>query len=242
MLQLAGCAVGSSGPDPAAERAEAARVQAEAERAGVQIEATRQAVAFQAEREAIAIERERLDMQRAQTRAQSGDAFRMALPWVVLLAGLAAAGAVFWRWLQVWEARARLYTRAPEAGETILTLGRGERFALPLRSAGLYADLSKGAERAPLLAHTPELQEAATMRAQTANLALASQAAATVEARTKRAGDVNLVLPPERRERAAPALAAPSPVRVLPEPTEMVRGWIEDTERALLPEVVSDGD
>jgi len=159
----------------------------------------------------------------------------------VLLAGLAAAGAVFWRWLQVWEARARLYTRAPEAGETILTLGRGERFALPLRSAGLYADLSKGAERAPLLAHTPELQEAATMRAQTANLALASQAAATVEARTKRAGDVNLVLPPERRERAAPALAAaPSPVRVLQEPTPTVAGWIEDVKNPLLLEVTDD--
>jgi len=235
-----GCS--GSGPDPAAERAEAERVQAEAARAGMSLEATRQAVAFQAEREALNLEREALDLERDTRRQAAMDPFLAMLPWAILGGGVLACGLLAWYLLPIFVARYGLVTRRAEDGESVLLLGKS-RFALPLRLAGPYADLSKGAERAPLLAHTPELQEAATMRAQTANLALASQAAATVEARTKRAGDVNLVLPPERRERTAPAPAAPSPVvRVLPEPTETVRGWIEDTERALLPEVVSDGD
>jgi hypothetical protein len=231
ILQMAGCAV--TVPDPAVARADA-------ERAGVALEVTRQAAAFRAEREALALERERLNLEREQVRAQSGDLFRMALPWVILLAGLGAAGLVLWRWLQVWEARARLYTRAPEAGETILTLGRGDRFALPLRSGNVYQDLTHGAERSPMLASSAGAQEAATMRQQAGNLALASNAHETVKARTG-GGDVTLMLPQENRE-PAQALPAPSPVRVLPEPTEAVSGWIVDTERALLPGVISDGD
>ena len=238
MLQLAGCAVG--GPDPAAERAEAARVQAEAERAGVALEATRQAVAFQAEREALDLERAALDLERDTRRQAAMDPFLAMLPWAILGGGVLACGLLAWYLLPIFVARYGLVTRRAEDGESVLLLGKS-RFALPLRLAGPYADLSKGAERSPMLAASAEAQERATMRAQTANLALASQAAATVEARTKRAGDVNLVLPPERRERAAPALAAaPSPVRVLQEPTPTVAGWIEDVKNPLLLEVTDD--
>ena len=221
-VAVAGCAVG--GPDPLD---------------AVRVESTRQAVALEATKTALDLERQSLDLERDTRRQAAMDPFVLALPWVILLVGLGAAGLVFWRWLQVWEARARLVHRAPEAGETILTLGRGDRFALPLRAGNVYADLARGAERSPLLAATAEAQERATMRQQAGNLALASQAAETVKARSS-SGDVNLTLPHERRERTA--LAAPSPVRVLQEPTREVAGWIVDTERALLPEVVSDAD
>jgi len=220
-VTVAGCAYSGDTPDPLD---------------AVRVESTRQAVALEATATALDLERQSLDLERDTRRQAAMDPFVLALPWIVLVAGLGAAGLVFWRWLQVWEARARLVHRAPEAGETILALGRGERFALPLRSAGVYQDLSHGQERAPMLAHTAEAQEAAVMRAQTANLALASQAAETVKGRA--GGDVYL-LPHGQRERTA--TTAPSPVRVLPEPTETVKGWIVDTERALLPEVISDG-
>jgi len=218
---LAGCAV-SGGPDPLD---------------AVRVESTRQAVAFQAEHEALDLERERLNLEREQMRAQSVDAFLMALPWIVLACGLLACGALAWHLLPVFVARYGLVTRKAEDGESLLLLGK-DRLALPMRMAGPYADLSKGAERSPMLAASIEAQEAATMRQQAGNLALASQAAETVKAR--KGGDVTLMLPHEKRGRTAPA--APSPVRVLPEPTREVAGWIVDTERALLPEVVSDGD
>ena len=79
------------------------------------------------------------------------------------------------------------------------------------------------------------------MRAQTANLALASQAAATVEARTKRGGDVNLNLPRSDRGRTAPALAAPSPVRVLEPNDARTAPWLADVEKQELLEAVNDG-
>jgi len=213
IIAAAGC--GGAGPDPLD---------------AVRVESTRQAVSLEATRTVLDLERD--------TRRQAAmDPFLMALPWVVLVAGLVSFAFVGWRLLQVWEARARLVHRAPEAGETILTLGRGDRFALPLRAGNVYTDLARGAERSPLLAASAEAQERATMRQQAGNLALASNAHETVKARA--GGDVFL-LPHGQRERTA--TAAPSPVRVLQEPTPMVSGWIEDTERALLPEVVSDGD
>jgi len=223
-VTVAGCAViGESTPTPV-DPLDAVRV-----------ESTRQAVAFQAEREALDLERERLDLERERMRAQSVDVFRMALPWVILLAGLGAAGLVGWRWLTVWELRARVIRRAPEEGEPIQLLDR-DRVALPLRLANAYADLTRGAERSPLLAASAEAQERATMRQQAGNLALAGQAAETVKARTG-GGDVTLMLPPEKRGRAAPA---PSPVRVLPEPTREVTEWIEDVKRPMLLEVTDD--
>jgi len=202
----------------------------------VKVEATRQAVILEATRTALDLEREALDLERDTRRQAAMDPFLMALPWVILAAGLGAAGLVGWRWLIVWELRARVIRRAPEEGEPIQLLDH-DRVALPLRLANAYADLTRGAERSPLLAASAEAQERATMRQQAGNLALAGQAAETVKARLG-SGDVNLVLP-QKRERAQ---AAPALVRVLPEPTRAVAGWIEDTERALLPEVVSDGD
>jgi len=214
---LAGCAVG--GPDPLD---------------AVRVESTRQAVALEATKTALDLERQSLDLERDTRRQAAMDPFVLALPWVVLVAGLGAAGLVFWRWLQVWEARARLVHRAPEAGETILTLGRGERFALPLRAGNVYTDLARGAERSPMLAASAEAQERATMRQQAGNLALASQAAETVKAR--KGGDVYLL--PEKRGQTV--TAAPSPVRVLQEPTREVAGWIEDVKRPMLLEVTDD--
>ena len=216
---LAGCARGGYTSDPLD---------------AVRVESTRQAVAFQAEREALDLERERLDLERERTRAQSVDVFLMALPWVVLACGLLACGVLAWHLLPVFVARFGLVTRKAEDGESLLLLGK-DRLALPMRMAGLYADLTKGAERSPMLAASADAQERATMRRQAGNLALASQAAETVKARGS--GDVFLL--PEKREPAR-ALPSPSLVRVLQEPTQTVRGWIEDTERALLPEVVSD--
>jgi len=201
----------------------------------VKVEATRQAVALEATRTALDLERQALDLERDTRRQAAMDPFLMALPWVILLAGLGAAGLVGWRWLTVWELRARVIRRAPEEGEPIQLLDR-DRVALPLRLANAYADLTRGAERSPLLAASAEAQERATMRQQAGNLALAGQAAETVKARTG-GGDVNLVLPHEKRERTAPA---PSPVRVLPEPTREVAGWIEDVKRPLLLEVTDD--
>jgi len=218
---LAGCARGGYTSDPLD---------------AVRVESTRQAVAFQAEREALDLERERLDLERERTRAQSVDVFLMALPWVVLACGLLACGVLAWHLLPVFVARFGLVTRKAEDGESLLLLGK-DRLALPMRMAGLYADLTKGAERSPMLAASADAQERATMRQQAGNLALASQAAETVKARGS--GDVFLL--PEKREPAR-ALPSPSLVRVLQEPTQTVRGWIEDTERALLPEVVSDDD
>ena len=188
----------------------------------VKVEATRQAVTLEATRQALDLERQALDLERDTRRQAAMDPFVLALPWVILLVGLASFVFVGWRLLQVYEARLRVIRRQPEEGEPILSLGRGERFALPLRSAGPYADLTRGQERA-------------TMRQQVGNLALAGQAAETVKARSG-SGDVYL-LSPEKRERTAPA---PSPVRVLQEPTPEVAGWVTDVERALLPEVVND--
>jgi len=201
----------------------------------VKVEATRQAVTLEATRQALDLERQALDLERDTRRQAAMDPFVLALPWVILLVGLASFVFVGWRLLQVYEARLRVIRRQPEEGEPILSLGRGERFALPLRSAGPYADLTRGQERAPLLAASAEAQERATMRQQVGNLALAGQAAETVKARSG-SGDVYL-LSPEKRERTAPA---PSPVRVLQEPTPEVAGWVTDVERALLPEVVND--
>jgi len=210
---LAGCAVG--GPDPLD---------------AVRVESTRQAVSLEATRTVLDLERD--------TRRQAAmDPFVLALPWVVLVAGLGAAGLVFWRWLQVWEARARLVHRAPEAGETILTLGRGDRFALPLRAGNVYTDLARGAERSPMLAASAEAQERATMRAQAANLALASQAAETVKAR-KGSGDVYLLPEKHAPARALPArrvepglLGPVNPDAVPPKLLEaIVTGWEEVEE------------
>jgi len=212
IIAAAGC--GGAGPDPLD---------------AVRVESTRQAVSLEATRTV-------LDLERDTRRQEALDPFVLALPWVVLVAGLGAAGLVGWRWLTVWELRARVIRRQPEEGEPIQLLSH-DRVALPLRLANAYADLTRGAERSPMLAANAEAQERATMRQQASNLALASQAARTVKARTG-SSDISLMLPPaEKHERSAPA---PSPVRVLQEPTETVRGWIEDTERALLPEVVSD--
>ncbi|HUV88164.1 MAG TPA: hypothetical protein VMY80_00800 [Anaerolineae bacterium] len=231
---VAGCA---SGYNPTPDPLDAVRV-----------ESTRQAVALQAtataldlQKQALGVEREALDLERARERAEAVDqsmsAFLAALPWVVLLVGLGAVVIVAYLMLPVAVARFGLVRRRPEEGEPVMLLGR-DRLSLPLRSAGPYLDLRRGAESAPLLAADAEAQRQATMRQQAANLTLANQVGEVVKAQHG-GGDVTLVLPEDRR-RAAPALAAPSPVRVLEQPSPEVAGWIQDTERALLPEVVND--
>ena len=207
----------------------------------VKVEATRQAVSLEATRTALDLERAALDLERDTRRQAAMDPFVLALPWmglVVLVVCLGAVGLVGWRWLQVWEARARLVHRAPEAGETILTLGRGERYALPLRSGNVYADLTKGAERSPMLAASADAQERATMRQQAGNLALSSNAHETVKARLG-SGDVYLLPGKREQARALPArahvepglLGAISPDAVPPKLLDaIVTGWEEVEE------------
>jgi hypothetical protein len=204
-----------------------------------QIEATRAATQIEQQKQELAIERERLALERARTRAESVDAFLMALPWVILFVGLGACAIVAWIMLPILVQRLGLVTRKAEDGESLLLMGK-HRIALPLRAAGPYLDLAPGAERAPLLAESAEAQAAATLRQQAANAILAQQAAKTVQARVG-SGDVYLLPPDEKRERAQ-ALPAPSPVRVLEVPTETVRGWLGDVQTVLLPEVINDGD
>jgi len=205
----------------------------------VRVESTRQAMALEATRTALDLQQKAFDLERERARAESVDAFLMALPWVFLLVGLGACAIVAYWFLPILAQKVGLVTRKAEDGETILLLGK-DRLALPLRSAGVYLDLLRGKENAPLLAADAATQERATLRQQTANAMLAQQAAQTVKARTQREGDVTMLLP--RQDNPTSTAAAPSPVRVLEEPTETVRGWLGDVQTALLPEVVNDGD
>jgi len=216
---LAGCAGG--GPDPLD---------------AVRIEATRQAVALTATKTALDLERETFNLERERTRAQSVDTFLMVLPWVILACGLLACGALAWHLLPVVVARYGLVTRKAEDGESILLLGK-DRLALPMRMAGPYADLARGAERSPLLAHSPEAQDQVTMRQQAGNLALAASASETVKAR-KGSGDVYLLPEKHAPARALPArrvepglLGPVNPDAVPPKLLEaIVTGWEEVEE------------
>lgn len=204
------------------------------------VEATRQAVSLEATRTALDLEREAFDLERERARADSVDAFLMAMPWVVLLVGLGAFAVVAWQFLPILTARLGLVHRRPEEGEPVWLLGKN-RLALPLRSANSYQDLTQGRERAPLLAESAEAQERATLRQQAVNLALGQQAAKTVEARTGRGAGTVIMLPDGEPARAeTPTLPAPSPVRVV-EPGE-VKAWLGDVEPRLLTEVIDDGD
>jgi len=208
----------------------------------VRAEATRTATALEATRTALDLQGQALALERKAVRDRALDPFVMAMPWVVLVVGLASFLYVGYRLLQVWEARARLVRRQPEEGEPVMLLDKN-RFALPLRSSNVYADLARGAERSPLLAESADLQEQTTLRQQAANLVQAQQAAKTVEARTGRGAGTVIMLPGENEpaQVPGPALAlAPSPVRVV-EPGQ-VKMWLGDVETRLLTEVVDDGD
>ena len=203
------------------------------------MESTRQAVTLEATRTALDLEREAFNLERERARADSVDVFLMALPWMVLLVGLGACAVVAWQFLPILTARLGLVRRKPEEGEPVWLLGKN-RLAMPLRAANSYQDLTQGRERAPLLAESAAAQERATFRQQAVNLALGQQAAATVEARTRRGGDLVFSLPAAKEPALAPALPAPSPVRVV-EPGE-VKAWLGDVEPRLLTEVIDDGD
>jgi len=207
----------------------------------VRVEATRQAVSLEATKTTLDLEREALDLERTRARAAMTDPLVAFAPWALLLVGLASCLFVGYRLFQVYEARLRLIRRKPEEGEPIW-IDR-DRFALPLRSSNMYADLRRGAERSPLLAESADLQEQTTLRQQAANLVQAQQAAKTVEARTGRGAGTVIMLPGENEpaQVPGPALAlAPSPVRVV-EPGQ-VKMWLGDVETRLLTEVVDDGD
>jgi chemotaxis protein histidine kinase CheA len=103
----------------------------------------------------------------------------------VLLVILCGIGGVGYLGLRIWnliEDRGRVIRRQPDEGEPIVVLDR-ERIALPMRQFGSYADMTRGSERAPMLAPSPELQERATARQQTVNLEHASQTGDVVKAR-----------------------------------------------------------
>jgi chemotaxis protein histidine kinase CheA len=82
------------------------------------------------------------------------------------------------------EDRGRVVRRRADEGEPLIMIDR-ERWGLPLRMFGPYADLTQGEENSPLLAPTVEAQEATTMRQQTVNAIHANQAADIARARSR---------------------------------------------------------
>ncbi|MCP4536598.1 MAG: hypothetical protein GY832_05580 [Chloroflexi bacterium] len=86
---------------------------------------------------------------------------------LLVLAGALALTWLGWRFAQVAEDRARVIRRRPDEGEPIIVLG-DERWGLPLRAFGPVVDATPGKERVPQLSSI-EVQEATTMRQQTAN-------------------------------------------------------------------------
>ena len=102
---------------------------------------------------------------------------------LLVLAGALALTWLGWRFAQVAEDRARVIRRRPDEGEPIIVLG-DERWGLPLRAFGPIVDATPGNERVPQLSPI-EVQEATTMRQQTANAIQARLAGEIARARSK---------------------------------------------------------
>jgi hypothetical protein len=126
---------------------------------------------------------------------------------LLILLAIAALGWIGFRLFTLLEDRARLVRRGPDEGEPLMIISR-ERMALPLRQFGSYADMTQGAERAPMLAPSATYQERSTARQQAANLEHAHQTRDVVRAKNQPREKVKTVIfpggtplpPPRRRE------------------------------------------
>lgn len=199
LLAVSGCAEGGL-PERHLEATRAGQ------RVEVEIEATRQALSEQSTRHAVAMTSTLTAVQiaaaDAELKLEQKQARKPVTTWWPVVAGLVAAmGAVWlgWRFAQVAEDRARLVQLDTEQGEPVLIIGR-ERFALPLRHANSYADLTRLQERSPSLVD-PETQNRVTARRQATNLVQARQTAKIAQAR-HRGGERVVMLPSPQSRRA----------------------------------------
>ena len=206
----------------------------------VSVQATQTAIDLKATATAIDLEDRAFTLERKRKRAESVDVFLAALPWVILVMACGAAtvaGVVIGLpFARVALARYQIVKRSPMEGEPLWVSGDGQRFALPLRAAGLLADLTPGQERSPLLAHSEGAQDNATGRQQAANAILARLAPEIAKGLTG-GGDVTYVTQTQGGRGASPSPSTPK-IRVV-EP-DQGDGWIEDTESQMLLEAGND--
>ena len=109
--------------------------------------------------------------------------FKVVGSILLTITGAMCVGFLGWRIAKVIEDRSRVIRRRPDEGESFVVLG-DDRFALPLRANGPVLDATYKEERVPQLS-SPEMQEAATMRQQTANAIQARLAGEIARARAK---------------------------------------------------------
>jgi len=163
---------------------------------------------------------------RIEERERITEPLRAFAPWLVGAIGavlLVIVGIYAWR---LFEDRARLVRRKPDEGEPIMIISR-ERVSLPLRLAQGYADMTQGRENAPLLAHSAEAQDAATMRQQTANAIQARQVGEVAQAKSKHPARVVVQRQPtaaqrrrRQRQRTESGLIGVTPVAALADAAE----------------------
>jgi hypothetical protein len=174
-----------------ARRATATRQALDATATAESVQATATAQAWvaqvqgtQAAAEAFAVEATRQAIERQAERERVTQPLRAWWVWALLALAIPAMTWLGWRFAKVVEDRARVVRRKADEGEPVVILDR-ERLALPMRAFNPYLNLTRGQEKAPLLAPTVESQEAATMRQQASNAIQARQVAATVKARNE---------------------------------------------------------
>lgn len=194
----------------ATEEARRATATAQSERATATFESRRATATVQAHRDAVTatmVEATSQAVARLDRREAFLEPVRAVGVILLILLGVAALGWIGFRLWGLVEDRARLVRRGPDEGEPIMILDR-ERLALPLRQFGPYADMTQGAERAPMLAPSATYQERSTARQQTANLEHAHQTRDIVRARNQPREKVKTVIfpmgeplpPPKRRQ------------------------------------------
>jgi hypothetical protein len=135
-----------------------------------------EAAAFEATAQAIA---------RQSKRERVTQPLRAWWMWALLLLAVPALAWLGWRAARVVEDRARVVRRRADEGEPFVLLEQADaqgnrRIALPLRSFHALMDTGQVPELP-----SPEMQDAATMRQQTANAIQARQVGAMARARSK---------------------------------------------------------
>lgn len=228
-------ATATEGARQVTQTAEARQSRIEETRASAQafaVEATRAAIQRQSEREDA-----------LETARRWGTGIGIAIGAILLIAGVTYLA---WRGIRVWEDRRRMMQFNPDHGEPVMVIDR-ERFALPWRVFGAYADLLRGEERMPELA-PPEYQEGASKRAQVVNVIAAQQRGEVARAENQpkertviqTSSGRQRVRParmkPIKRRRSVPGLRGEiDPNRVAPKLLEAIQeGW--DRMQRLPPE------
>jgi hypothetical protein len=152
--------------------------------------------------EAAAIQATAQAVERQSERERVTQPLRAWWGWAVLALAIPALAWLGWRATKVVEDRARVIRRQADEGEPFVLLEQTDeqgnrRIALPLRSFNALMDTGQ----VPALP-SPEMQDAATMRQQTANAIQARQVGQIARARSKAprvvAGNVRPALKPPR--------------------------------------------